>query len=65
VFGTIYDIGDASGPIAAGALVAWVGYSRMFQVMSVVAIAMAGLFSVVTGLSGRLKPDATNNGYAR
>jgi len=48
VFGTIYDIGDALGPIAAGALVAGLGYSRMFQVMAAVAITMAAVFAVVT-----------------
>ena len=36
VFGTIYDVGDALGPIAAGILVATVGYERMFQVMALV-----------------------------
>jgi MFS family permease len=30
VFGTIYDVGDAVGPIVAGVLVAAVGYSRSF-----------------------------------
>lgn len=35
LFGTIYDIGEASGPIAAGLLVAHAGYSTMFVVMSV------------------------------
>jgi MFS family permease len=48
VFGTIYDIGDALGPIAAGGLVAWVGYARMFQVMASVAIVMAIVFAVST-----------------
>jgi MFS family permease len=48
VFGTIYDIGDALGPIAAGALVAGLGYSRMFQVMATVAITMAAVFAAVT-----------------
>jgi MFS family permease len=48
VFGTIYDIGDALGPIAAGALVAGVGYSRMFQVMAAVAMTMAVVFATVT-----------------
>ena len=48
VFGTIYDIGDALGPIAAGALVAGVGYSRMFQVMAAVAVTMAVVFAVAT-----------------
>jgi MFS family permease len=41
VFGTIYDVGDALGPILAGVLVATVGYRPMFQ-------AMAGLALVVT-----------------
>ena len=36
VFGTIYDIGDALGPIAAGLLVAGVGYGWMFQIMAAV-----------------------------
>ena len=31
VFGTIYDIGDALGPIGGGVLVGAVGYSRMFE----------------------------------
>ena len=48
VFGTIYDIGDALGPIAAGVLVAGLGYARMFQVMAVVAVAMASTFATVT-----------------
>jgi hypothetical protein len=48
VFGTIYDIGDALGPIAGGALVAWLGFARMFQVMAVVAIIMAIVFAAGT-----------------
>jgi MFS family permease len=50
VFGTIYDIGDALGPIAAGVLVAAIGYGRMFQIMAVVALTMALLFAVGTRL---------------
>ena len=46
VFGTIYDIGDALGPIVAGVLVAAVGYARMFQVMALVALTMAVAFAV-------------------
>lgn len=46
VFGTIYDIGDAAGPIAAGLLVAGFGYARMFQIMAVVAFSIAVLFAV-------------------
>jgi MFS family permease len=48
VFGTIYDIGDALGPIAAGVLVAAVGYVRMFQVMAMVAVIMALIFAIAT-----------------
>jgi MFS transporter, DHA1 family, multidrug resistance protein len=48
VFGTIYDIGDALGPIVAGVLVAVVGYTHMFQIMAVVALTMAIAFSVAS-----------------
>jgi MFS transporter, DHA1 family, multidrug resistance protein len=48
VFGTIYDIGDALGPIVAGLLVAGVGFSRMFQIMASVAFTMAIGFSVAS-----------------
>jgi MFS family permease len=46
VFGTIYDVGDALGPIAAGLLVASLGYARMFQIMAGVALVMAVVFAV-------------------
>jgi MFS family permease len=49
VFGTIYDIGDALGPICAGALVAALGYAQMFRVMSAVALAMAVVFALAAG----------------
>ena len=48
VFGTIYDVGDALGPIAAGVLVTAVGYSRMFQVMAAVGLTMAVTFAVAS-----------------
>ena len=48
VFGTIYDVGDALGPIEAGVLVAAVGYARMFQAMAIVALTMAVGFSVAS-----------------
>ena len=44
VFGSIYDVGDALGPIAAGFLVAAVGYTGMFQTMAVIGLLMAVLF---------------------
>jgi DHA1 family multidrug resistance protein-like MFS transporter len=48
VFGTIYDVGDALGPIVAGILVAAVGYTRMFQVMAAVAFTIAAAFAVAS-----------------
>jgi MFS family permease len=54
VFGTIYDIGDALGPIAAGLLVATIGYLPMFRIMAAVAVVMALAFALVTrGRVGR------------
>jgi MFS transporter, DHA1 family, multidrug resistance protein len=46
VFGTIYDVGDALGPIVAGLLVVAVGYGRMFQIMAAVALTIAVAFSI-------------------
>ena len=54
VFGTIYDIGDASGPILGGVLVAAFGYERTFQVVAAIVFAAALYFFAAT--SGR-KPD--------
>jgi MFS family permease len=48
VFGTIYDIGDALGPILAGMLVAMLGYAHMFQVMAAVAATAAVAFVITT-----------------
>jgi MFS family permease len=60
VFGTIYDIGDAAGPIAAGVLVAAWGYAPMFQWLAGVAAVMAVVFAWGSrrrsGL-GRTRPD--------
>jgi len=60
VFGTIYDVGDALGPIVAGFLVAAVGYTRMFQVMAAVALTMAVSFAVASrmGDTSRVAPHA-------
>jgi MFS transporter, DHA1 family, multidrug resistance protein len=58
IFGTIYDVGDALGPIVAGLLVAAVGYTVMFQVMAAVALMMAVAFAASSraGVIGRLNP---------
>ena len=47
MFGTIYDVGDALGPIVAGLLVVAVGYARMFQIMATVAFTMAVAFALM------------------
>jgi DHA1 family multidrug resistance protein-like MFS transporter len=44
VFGTIYDLGDAAGPIVAGLLVAAVGYPSMFRVMALLGLTAAAAF---------------------
>jgi MFS transporter, DHA1 family, multidrug resistance protein len=56
VFGTIYDVGDALGPIAAGLLVAAVGYATMFQVMAGIALMMAIAFALTSrpGVAARI-----------
>jgi MFS transporter, DHA1 family, multidrug resistance protein len=48
VFGTIYDIGDAAGPIGAGLLVAAAGYTLMFRTLAVVGLTMAVVFAVAS-----------------
>lgn len=48
VFGTIYDIGDALGPIAAGLVVAAAGYSPMFRLAAVVGAAAALSFAIAS-----------------
>lgn len=45
VFGTIYDIGDALGPIVAGLLVATLDYVWMFRVMGLVGVTAAVVFA--------------------
>jgi MFS family permease len=48
VFGTVYDIGDALGPIAGGLLVASLGYASMFRIMAAVALVMALAFAITS-----------------
>lgn len=52
VFGTIYDIGDAAGPMLAGLLVAAWGYAQMFQAMAMLAMTVAAAFYVLSGSPG-------------
>jgi MFS transporter, DHA1 family, multidrug resistance protein len=59
VFGTIYDVGDALGPIAGGLLVAAVGYATMFQVMAGIALVMAIAFAVTSRPASAAERGAT------
>ena len=53
VFGTIYDIGDAAGPLVGGVLVAAWGYSATFQIMG----GVAAVAAIVFIRSSRLAPQ--------
>ena len=46
VFGTIYDVGDALGPIGAGLFMSRLGYAHTFRIMSGFAILAAAAFHV-------------------
>lgn len=48
VFGTIYDIGDALGPIGAGLIVAALGYEAMLHVAAVLGVAAALAFAMAS-----------------
>ena len=48
VFGTIYDIGDALGPIGAGVVVAAAGYGALFTGAAALGLAMALLFALAS-----------------
>lgn len=45
VFGTIWDVGEAAGPILAGILIAQIGYPRAFDVIAAVTAAIALVFA--------------------
>ena len=46
VFGTIWDIGEASGPILAGMLIAALSYSPAFALIAVLMAVVALIFAV-------------------
>ena len=48
VFGTIYDIGDAGGPLVGGLLVQQWGYAPTFQVMAAMACISAATFAAMS-----------------
>lgn len=41
VFGTIWDIGDAAGPIVAGFLIVGLGYASTFDPLALVTVAVS------------------------
>jgi MFS transporter, DHA1 family, multidrug resistance protein len=57
VFGTIYDIGDAGGPLIGGVLVAAIGYTLTFQVVAAMAAITALVFLWLSRATPRFIPD--------
>ena len=53
VFGTIYDVGDAGGPLIGGVLVAAAGYVFTFQLLSAVALVAAAIFIALSRNAGQ------------
>lgn len=47
LFGTIFDIGDALGPIVGGLVAARIGYARTFQTAALGALALAMTFGAI------------------
>jgi MFS family permease len=48
VFGTIWDIGEAAGPMIAGFLIGGLGYAATFDVLAaVIALVTVGLMALV------------------
>jgi len=45
VFGTIWDIGEAAGPILAGILIGQIGYQPAFDVIAAIIVAVAVAFA--------------------
>jgi MFS transporter, DHA1 family, multidrug resistance protein len=41
VFGTIWDIGEAAGPIVAGFLIVGLGYASTFDTLALVTVAVS------------------------
>ena len=45
VFGTIWDVGEAAGPIIAGILIAQIGYTPAFDAIAAIITAVAAAFA--------------------
>jgi DHA1 family multidrug resistance protein-like MFS transporter len=57
VFGTIYDVGDAGGPLLGGLLVAGLGYAVTFQLMAAMAILTAAAFAWLSRKGDTVFPE--------
>ena len=56
VFGTIWDIGEAAGPIVAGFLIGWLGYASAFDAIAAIMLLFAaGFAALVRGGGGALE----------
>jgi len=62
VFGTIYDIGDAGGPLAGGLMVAAFGYGATFRTMALIAATAALTFLWFSRTSGVSPPFSPSPG---
>ena len=49
-FGTIFDIGEATGPIVAGMLVARLGYGWMFVIVAIQLLIMTAIFASIADI---------------
>jgi MFS family permease len=49
VFGTIWDIGEAAGPMIAGFLIGGLGYASTFDLLAAVSVATAAAFMLLVG----------------
>ena len=56
VFGTVFDVGHASGPIVTGLLVASLGYGPAFAIVATMLIASIPLFLMIV----REEPQTEN-----
>jgi DHA1 family multidrug resistance protein-like MFS transporter len=59
VFGSIYDVGDAMGPLFGGLLVAAVGYAWMFRAVAAVGLVMALAFLTGSSRAPRIPHPAS------
>jgi MFS family permease len=50
VFGTVWDIGEAAGPMIAGFLIGGLGYASTFDVLAAVSVATAAAFMLLVAI---------------